>query len=193
MEQELVKLIDINDGMITTKQTREAGIPSVYLSILVKKGRIERVRNGVYLDPNKFGDEYFLFQARYPNAIFSHNTALFFHQLTERTPNMIDATVVRGYNAHRFPRNIKVHYTMKENHDLGIERIVSPQGKEVKCYNLERTICDIVKNNTSIDNETRKKSIREYIHSGKMDENRLLDYAQQLKCRKAIEIILEVV
>ena len=193
MEKLLLDLIDKNDGIITTKQAKEAGISNIYLSNLVKKGKIERIRNGVYLDVNRFGDEYYLFQAKFPKVIFSHNTALYFNNLTERTPNMIDVTVYRGYNAHTFPKNIKVHYITKDNLDLGAEKITSPQGKEVICYNIERTICDIIKNNTSVDNETRNKSLKHYINSGKMNEKKLLNYAAQLKCLKKLEIMLEVI
>lgn len=193
MEKLLVELINKNDGIITTKQAKEAGISNVYLSNLVKKGKIERIRNGVYLDVNKLGDEYYLFQVKFPKAIFSHNTALYFYNLTERTPSRIDVTVYRGYNPHTFPENIKVHYVTKVNHKLGIEKITSPQGKEVTCYNIERTICDIIKNNTSLDNDSRNKSIREYLKSGKMNEQRLFEYATQLKCQKKLQIMLEVI
>lgn len=192
MEKLLVELINKNDGIITTKQAREAGISNVYLSNLVKKGKIERIRNGVYLDVDKLGDEYYLFQVKFPKAVFSHNTALYFYNLTERTPSKIDVTVYRGYNPHAFPENIKVHYVTKINHELGMEKIVSPQGKEVTCYNIERTICDIIKNNTSLDNDTRNKSIREYFRSGEMNEKKLFEYATQLKCIKKLEMMLEV-
>lgn len=193
MEKLLLDLIIKNDGIITTKQARKAGISNIYLSNLIKKGKIERIRNGVYLDVNMFGDEFYLFQVRFPNAIFSHNTALYMNNLTERTPSMIDVTVYRGYNAHRFPKNIKVHYVTKDNLWIGVEKMISPQGKEVSCYNSERTICDIIKNNTSVDIETRNKSLRDYLKSGKMDENRLVYYASQLKCLKKLEIMLEVI
>jgi len=189
----LIDLINKNNGMITTKQAREAGIYNVYLSKLVKKGKLERIRNGVYLDVDKLGDEYYLFQVKFHNAIFSHNTALYFNGLSERTPDMIDVTVYRGYNAHTFPKSIKVHYVTKNNHNLGVEKLVSPQGKEVLCYNMERTICDIIKNSTNVDNEIRNKSLRVYLKSGKMNEKRLLEYAVQLKCLKKLEIILEVI
>jgi predicted transcriptional regulator of viral defense system len=193
MEKLLIDLINKNDGVVTTKQAREAGISNIYLSNLVKKGKIERIRNGVYLDVNKFGDEYYLFQVRFPKAIFSHNTALYFNNMTERTPTKFDVTVYRGYNAHAFPRNIKVHYVTKNNLELGVEKVKSPQGKEIMCYNIERTICDIIKNNTSVDNETRNKSLKDYFRSGKMNENLLLDYAAHLKCIRKLEIMLEVI
>ncbi len=192
MEKQLIKLIDENDGIITTKQAKEAGIHSIYLTKLVRQGKIERIRNGVYLDTNKIGDEYYLFQIRFPNAIFSHNTVLYFHNFTERTPSKIDVTVYRGYNPHAFPNNIKVHYSTKNNHDLGIEMMKSPQGKDVLCYDLERTICDIIKNNTSLDSETRNKSLRNYFNSGIMNEEKLYSYARQLKCIKKLELIVEI-
>ena len=84
MERLLLDLIRKNDGIITIKQAKEAGISNIYLSNLVKKGKIERIRNGVYLDVNSFGDEYYLFQVKFQKAIFSHNTALYFNNLTER-------------------------------------------------------------------------------------------------------------
>jgi len=192
MEKQLIKLIDENDGIITTKQAKEAGIPSIYLTKLVRQGKIERIRNGVYLDTNKIGDEYYLFQIRFPNAVFSHNTVLYFHNFTERTPSKIDVTVYRGYNPHAFPNNIKVHYSTINNHDLGIEMMKSPQGKDVLCYDLERTICDIIKNNTSLDSETRNKSLRNYFNSGRMNEEKLYSYARQLKCIKKLELIVEI-
>lgn len=193
IEKKLIELIEKNGGMITTKRAKEVGITNMYFTNLIKKGKIERIRNGVYVNVDQFGDEYYLFQAKFPNAIFSHNTALYFHNLTERTPSKLDVTVYRGYNPHTFPDNIKVHYVMKNNLDLGIEKMTSPQGMEVSCYNLERTICDVIKNNTSIDDETRNKSIKEYLKSGKMNEEKLLTYAKQLKCLKKLEIILEVI
>lgn len=84
MEKLLLDSISKNDGIITIKQAKEAGISNIYLMNLVKKGKIERIRNGVYLEVNSFGDEYYQFQIKFPKAIFLHNTALYFNNLTER-------------------------------------------------------------------------------------------------------------
>ena len=192
VETKLIEIMNQNDGVLTTKGVNAAGIPRVYLTKLVRKGIIERIRTGVYLNVNALGDEYYLFQLRYPQAIFSHNTALYFYNMTERTPHQTDITVLRGYNAHRFSDVYNVYYITKKKFSLGITEIKSPQGRIVKCTNFERTLCDIIRNNKSLDLETRNKSIREIMRSGEIDEKRLTSYSKILRCNKQLNMIREI-
>ena len=192
METKLIEIMNKNEGVLTTKDATAAGIPRIYITKLVRKGIIERVRAGVYLNSEAFGDEFYLFQLRYPKAIFSHNTALYFYNMTERTPSHIEITVLRGYNAHRFPDNYLVYYITKKKFDLGITSMQSPQGRTVKCTDLERTLCDIIRNNKSLDLETRNKSIKEILRSGKLDEKKLSSYAKILRCSKQLNMIREI-
>ncbi len=192
METKLIEIMNKNDGVLTTKDATAAGIPRVYITKLLRKGIIERVRAGVYLNTESFGDEFYLFQLRYPKAIYSHNTALYFYNMTERTPSRIEITVLRGYNAHRFPENYTVYYITKKKFSLGVTSLISPQGRIVKCTDLERTLCDIIRNNKSLDLETRNKSIKEILRSGKINENKLSSYAKILRCSKQLNIIREI-
>jgi predicted transcriptional regulator of viral defense system len=193
MINKIIDFIKENDGMITTKDALKAGLPKVYLTKLVRDGIIERVSAGVYLEVNSFGDEYYLFQVKYPSAIFSHNTALYFHNMTERTPDKLDVTVYRGYNPHRFPDSIRVYSLTKSKHMLGVEKMRSPQGKEVLCTDLERTLCDIIRSEKSLDQESRNKSIYDILRSGKIDEKKLTNYAKTLKCDKRLSMIREYI
>ncbi|MEG1345075.1 MAG: hypothetical protein RSD14_06250 [Clostridia bacterium] len=43
-------------------------------------------------------DEYYTFQYKCPKAIFSHETALYFHDLSDRTPIIFMVTVPSNYN-----------------------------------------------------------------------------------------------
>ena len=47
-------------------------------------------------------------------------------------------------------------------------------GKIVTAYNLERTVCDIINNKSTIDIEIANKSIRKCIKSKKFDANKCL-------------------
>ena len=49
-------------------------------------------------------DEYYLFQLKYPKIVFSYNTALYFYEMTERTPIKMDVSISTDYNPHRFNR-----------------------------------------------------------------------------------------
>lgn len=192
MEAKLINIMNQNNGVLTTKDATTAGIPRIYLTKLVRKGIIERVRAGVYLNVDAFGDEYYLFQLRYPKAIFSHNTALYFYNMTERTPGKVEITVLRGYNAHRFPDNYIVYYITKKKFLLGVTSLNSPQGRIIKCTDLERTLCDIIRNNKVLDQETRSKSIKEVLRSGKINDSKLLSYAKIFRCSKQLNMIREI-
>ncbi|MDD4565896.1 MAG: hypothetical protein PHE79_10550 [Eubacteriales bacterium] len=43
-------------------------------------------------------DGTYLLQCAHPNAVFSHETALFLHDLTDREPLQYAVTVKSGYN-----------------------------------------------------------------------------------------------
>ena len=75
----LEKLIAEKDGLITTKEVEELGIPRFYLTRFTRDGKLERVAQGVYLTPDVFDDEMYRLQARSKRIIFSHETALYLH------------------------------------------------------------------------------------------------------------------
>ncbi len=191
MKNKLIELMNENDGILTTKAVSEAGYPRFYITQMVRQGLIERVASGVYADVSIFYDDYYVFQLKHPNTYFSHNTALYFHNMTERTPDKLDVSVVSGTNTSKYSQQIRTYYCSKRTFDLGIELKRSPYGREVRCTDLERSLCDIIRNSKGIDQETRNKSIKEILRSGQINENRLLSYAKTLKCIKQLTHILE--
>ena len=57
----------------------------------------------------------YLVHLRCKQAVFSHETALFFHDLTDREPLVYEITVKTGYNPSKLKEDgIKV-YTIKKN------------------------------------------------------------------------------
>lgn len=192
MEEKLKKLLKQNNGIITTKQIEEIGISRVHIKQFIESGIIERAQKGIYIASDMIEDEFYIFQMKNNNAIFSYNTAMYFLGETERTPDKIDVTVYSGYNKQRFPDNIRVHYIKKELLNMGVITVKTPHGFNVKSYNFERTICDVIKGrNTGIDKEQSNKFIRNIIKSNKADINRIYEYAKKLKCTKQLETVME--
>jgi hypothetical protein len=192
MEEKIKELLKKNKGIVTTKQIEEICISRVYIKQLVDKGIINKVKKGIYISSDIFEDEFYIFQLKNKIAIFSYNTALYLQKATERTPDKLDVTVYSGYNKQRFQSNIRTHYVQKEFLNIGVITVESPQGFNVKAYNLERTICDILKNrNTGIDKEQTNKFIRNMIVHNQVDINTVYDYAKKLKCTKQLETVME--
>ena len=193
MYKKILKIMKNNNEIITPAQLEEKGISRVYLSNMEKEGIIERIERGIYVTKDFKYDEYYLFQLKYPKAIFSYNTALYFYEMTERTPIKMDVTVYREYNPHRFKDIVNVYKTSKELYELGIVEKKSPQGMKVRTYNLERTICDIIKDKESIDIEIRNKAIKKAIKSKEFNASKMFDYAKKMNIYDKVKNYMEAI
>jgi predicted transcriptional regulator of viral defense system len=87
------------NGLLLTSDLLKYGIPRTYLSILEKKGEFQRISRGVYSATGYMVDEMVVIQARYKGALFSHETAAYLLDLTDRTPLCYSVTVPAGHNA----------------------------------------------------------------------------------------------
>ncbi len=193
MIDRILKIMKESNEIITPAQLEKKGISRVYLSKMEKEGIIEKIDRGIYVTENFKYDEYYLFQLKYPKAIFSHNTALYFYEMTERTPIKMDVTVYREYNPHRFKDLVNVYKISKELYDLGVTEKKSPQGMKVKIYNLERTVCDIIKDKDCLDIEIRNKAIKKAIRSKEFNASKMFEYAKKMNIYDKVKNYMEAI
>lgn len=193
MYKKILKIMKNNNELITPAQLEEKGISRVYLSRMEEEGIIERIERGIYVTKDFKYDEYYLFQLKYPKAIFSYNTALYFYEMTERTPIKMDVTVYREYNPHRFKDFVNVYKVSKELYDLGVIEKKSPQGMKVKTYNLERTVCDIIRDKDSIDIEIRNKAIKKCIKNKEFNASKMFEYAKKMNIYDKVKNYMEAI
>lgn len=191
--EDIKNFVKKNDGIMTWGELRENGISNYFIKKLVEDGILEKYSYGVYIRNDIFEDEFYILQQRNKKIVYSYNTALYILNETEKTPEQIDVTVYKGYNVHRLSKNIKVHYVLKDNLYLGTIEVQSPQGFKVITYNLERTLCDIIKSkNTGIDKEQTNKFIQSMLLKNKVDSSILVEYAKKLKCEKRVREIMDI-
>ena len=191
--EKLVALINENNGIILTKHVTEAGIPRTYISELVKNGVLERLERGVYITKDNFDDEMYRLQAKYASAIFSHDSALFLHDLTDRDPLQHSVTVPAGYNSQNIQAiGVKVFSIKKELYDLGLTTGRTVFSREIKCYDMERTICDIIRSRNQMDIAIVTDAIKRY--SKRRDKNlpQLMRYAESFRVTKLLRSYMEV-
>ena len=77
---------------------------------------LEQAAHGVYVSPDTWTDAMYLLHLRCGQAVFSHETALFFHDLTDREPLKYTITVRTGYNPN--PPNYATLYPDKNNRNI---------------------------------------------------------------------------
>lgn len=189
----LDSIIKKNSGLILTKDVVEAGISKTLLSKYVANGYLERVAHGVYLSRDAFEDDMYVLQARSNKAIFSHETALYIHDLTDRDPLKWGVTLPPGYNATRLKEDgIKVYFIKRSLHTLGVEEAKTIHGRSIRIYNKERTICDMIRNRSSMDIAIFNVGIKRYIQSRQRNMPLFVDYANQLQIESVLRQYLEV-
>ena len=64
--------------------------------------------------------------------------------------------------------------------------------KLLKVYDLEKTICDIIKNKKKIDGEIFNKAVREYFYSKKKNTLKLYEYAKKMNIYNKVRDTFEV-
>jgi predicted transcriptional regulator of viral defense system len=189
----LDELIKSTNGLISTKMVSEAGIPRIYISKFVKDNIIERKERGVYVARDYCDDEIYRQQMRHGQAVYSHETALFLHKFFSKKPKSLSMTVKTGFNTKSLRNNgVKVYSIKKDLYSLGIITIETGVGRAVNVYDIERTICDIVRSRSQIDNETLNSSLRMYIKHSRGNLSRLMSYAEMFSIKKVLKGYLDV-
>lgn len=181
------------NGVLLTSDLVNYGIARTYLSILEKKGEVHRISRGVYSGADYLVDEMVSIQARYKRAIFSHETALYLLGLTDRTPLFYSVTVPGGYNATSLKMiRAKVYFVNRSLYPLGNITVKSPHGNDIKTFNLERAICDVLRNRNQIDIQFINESLKRYVGRKEKNIDLLYRYAKQFRINKIVQDYFEI-
>ena len=191
--EEILKMAKLNNGTITTAMVVEAGFSRGNIKYLVDKGLLEKSARGIYVLPDVWDDEIYNAQFRFKKGIYSCETALFLLDLTDRTPNQYCMTFPIGYNLTN-PKNESIRCTQckEEIYDLGIIEVTTPGGNIVKVYNMERTLCDILRTHSNVDIQIVTEAFKRYAKIRNKNLNLLSEYARKLRVEKRVRAYLEV-
>ncbi len=192
-DKTLNSILEANAGIITSAEAQEAGATRPAFSDYVRRHGLERTSRGVYIDPDVFPDEMALLQKRFPKAVFSHDSALYLHDLTDREPMPISVTVDSNYNAGPLrDQGVRVHYAKPEWYELGLTEVKTPGGLNVRAYDKERTICDLIRKRAAFDPAVFGQAIRDYSRSKDKDLARLSSYARTMNMESRVYEVMEV-
>lgn len=195
MESEVLlnKLISQGNGVLLASAAVEAGISRMQLSKYVTDGLLERTGRGIYVKAGEMNDELYTLQQRAKKIIYSHETALFLHGMTDRTPFRYSATVPSGYKpSENVKESCKVYYIKPALADMGRTELPTGMGHSVFAYDVERTVCDVLRSRNRIDTQFFTEALKNYTSRKDMNLNRLAQYAQELGVYKLLRQYLEV-
>ncbi|MBD5457802.1 MAG: abortive phage infection protein [Lachnospiraceae bacterium] len=189
----ILEEIKRNNNIITTAQVLSLGFSKTLLSDYVKAGLLERSRHGIYTLSDSLHDDMYTLMLRSENIIFSHDTALFLHGLSERTP--FEHTVTIPSNK-TLPKSLigecNCYYIKPELHQIGLTLKKTTFGNEVRCYDIERTICDFIRSRGRMEEEIVISAVKNYAAYKDKDLNRLAVYAEKFKVNNTLRKYMEV-
>ena len=178
-QDEIIKYLNENGGQITSKEVNSMEISPRVLRNMYAHGLLERLAPGVYIDPFEFGDDIAALQYSLSKGIFFKDTALFLYGMIDRTPSIYEMNFPLPY-AYSTKTNapVKIYRQKKELYEIGIASTQTPGGHLVKVYDIERTLCDILRTRDRSDAETIKQAMNSYAHQKEKNLRKL----KKLEC-----------
>lgn len=191
--EELKTLLLQKGGTVTTAEANGAGVSNERLRLLVKSGELERAAFGVYILPDELMDKMYIAQLRRPKIVYSHETALFLHELTDRDPVAYTVTVPAGYNIALLRKEGFTVFSIKrELHNVGVTKLITMFGHTVIVYGLERTVCDCLRSRNRMDIAVVADAIKRYAGRKDKDLNLLMQMAETFGVVKLLRSYMEV-
>lgn len=189
----LLELATGSNGYITSGQAAKAGIPRRRFAKALASGELVQVDRGLYALPDVWEDPYLVAQHRFSRGVFSDDTALYLHGMTSRAPFSLTMTFPRAYNAAGAREaGITCRTCAGEVLELGLCELKTPNGNKVRVYDVERTLCDIVRGQKVVDAQLVTPAMQAYVKSSDRNPAKLIRYAKTLGVEKKIRTYLEV-
>lgn len=175
----IFSLMKKNNGYITSSMLDNLKIHRMYLQMLLKKNYIRKVDKGIYLDVNVINDKLYTLSLRNDHFIYSHFTSLYIHGYTSVIKNKYDITVTNEYHNPSLNSN-NIYYVNGSNYLVGSRKFKTKHGNQVLCYDLERTICDIIRSQKRFKKGEVNNIINKYKKSKECNLEKVYNYAKKL-------------
>lgn len=193
MNGNIVEIAKQNKNLITTAQVRDIGLSKTMLGKYVEVGSLIRVCHGIYALPDTIIDEMYILTLRSKKIVFSHETALFLNGISDRTPFSSMITIPSNATiSSEIKNDCTCFYIQPDLYGIGLEERKTTFGNFVRCYNAERTICDILRSRSRMDEETVVAAVKKYVQSKEKNLFLLYEYSQKFKVSEQVRKYVEV-
>lgn len=193
-KESVLSYLSTHNGLISAKAVRQMRIDTKALQRLAQSGDLERIAHGLYMDAEHLDDPFFVAQYRCPQGVYSMDTALYLHHLTDRNPTRLSLTIPSGSNT-RFllkPERYQIYYLKNELWKLGQTTVLSPYSNPVIAYDIERTLCECIRKLDELDRDEIISAVKVYMRIPGAKLNKLLDYADIFHIRETVRQYMEV-
>ena len=157
--------------LLRTRDLDEEGIPRVYLTRLVRAGKVRRIGRGLYELTDASVDERATLAevcARVPRGVICLLSAVAFHGRTTQVPHAVWVAVATGAISPKLDF-VNLEVVRMDPGTLtteGVERH-DYYGADIRVTSLEKTVADLVKYRSRVGLEVALEALKDYTRTAK--------------------------
>lgn len=184
------------DQMIfSVEELKAAGFSHYKINQMVDDGTLLKLNKKYYENTNYQGEEsdFYYVSAYASKGVVCLMSAASYYNLTTYRPDSIDVAIQRKSKVSTMPDwpTLSVYYYADDRFEIGVKTIRDGKN-QFKIYDIEKTVVDIVFFREKVGIEETKEILVNYLRRKDRNLNRLLRYAEMLKCGDIMKTYLEV-
>ena len=173
--------------IIRHKDLVNKGYSAYQIKKLVNDNKLFFIKKGVY-STDKNINYFEMIAKKHPNAIYTLETAAYIYKLKKNLPS-IYYVASKQKDRKMKEEFIKQIFMTDELYYIGVNNMTY-QNVNIRAYDLERLLIEIVRNKTNIDNDSYKEIIGNYSKIAKLlNKRKLEEYLPHFKNPKILERI----
>lgn len=177
------------------QELKSNGFSQYAVSKLVNEGKLIKLNKSYFENTEYCGEEsdFYYAEAYAPKGVICLLSAAVYYNLSTFIPDAVDIAIPRKAKISTMPDwpQIKIHYYTDDRYELGTTKV--KEGKNAfQIYDIEKTVVDIVFYREKVGIEETKEILINYLQRKERNLNRLLKYAEMMKCGNAMRQYLEV-
>jgi predicted transcriptional regulator of viral defense system len=181
METQLIEdFFREHSGIVETRQLREAGFTHYQLNHLMDSGRVVKLKQGLYKWNEADRDEMSDVARIVPAGVFCLFTACQYYELSTFISSEYHLAIPKKSKVvlPEYPP-IKLYYWEQTSYSTGITQI-NKDGIAIQMYDIEKTVCDMVRQRNKIGTDTVKEVVQHYLQRKDRNLATLTRYAKEL-------------
>ena len=189
------EMLPENQKIFSMQELKDKGFSQYKVSKMVSERKLIKLNKSFYENAEYQGVEsdFYYAEAYAPKGVICLLSAAVYYNLTTFIPDAVDVAIPRKAKVSTMPDwpQMNVHHYTDDRHELGVTTVV--EGKnEFRIYDIEKTVVDIVFYRETVGIEETKEILVTYLQRKDRNLNRLLKYAELMKCDKPLRQYLEV-
>ena len=181
--------------IISIEELKEQGLTLYKINQLVEQGVLRKLNKKFYKNTDYKGEEsdFYYAYAYVPAGVICLMSAAVYYNLTTYRPDSVDVAIDRKARVSTLPDwpEVNLYYYTNDRFELGIETIADGKN-QFRIYDIEKTVVDIVFYREKVGMEEMKEVLVNYLRRKDRNLNRLIRYAELMKCGDVMKNYLEV-